>query len=219
MSLSSVVVCPFDITLDTTRYFEYSSCGASIEIIRKIYQIYSMLLEIFDRRTRTDITRRGRLFGMCDRSRRSERGSGLTRREALTGVAVGASLPLVLGGIGETRTRARQRLDVETDENGYVGLSGDALRKVVPEPATVTVTSSLVEPEIVSVYSVDGRFKTRRTEDIPPATVELETDDGHEGFVEDTLVVVVEGEYAESELRRGIEIGSVEEKRSVEDRE
>jgi hypothetical protein len=173
-----------------------------------------MLLEIFDTRTRTDITRRGRFFGMCDRSRRSER-SGLTRREALTGVAVGASLPLVIRGIGATRTRARQRLDVETDENGYVGLSGDALRKVVPEPATVTVTSSLVEPEVVSFYSVDGRFVVRRTEDVPPATVELETSDGQEGFVEDTLVVVVKGEYAESELRRGIEMKSVEEKRSV----
>ena len=214
MSLPSDVVCPCGITFDTTRHVDYSSYGVSIEIIRRIYQIYSMLLEIFDTHTRTGITRRGRFFGMCDRSRRSER-SGLTRREALTGVAVGASLPLVIRGIGATRTRARQRLDVETDENGYVGLSGDALRKVVPEPATVTVTSSLVEPEVVSFYSVDGRFEVRRTEDVPPATVELETSDGQEGFVEDTLVVVVEGEYAESELRRGIEMKSVEEKRSV----
>ena len=174
-----------------------------------------MIVEIFDTRTRTDITHSGRISYMRDRSRRSERQNGLTRREALTGIAVGASLPLVVGGLGATRTRARQRLDVETDGNGYVGLSGDVLREVVPEPATVTVTSSLVKPDIVSVYSVDGRFEVRRTEDVPPATVELETSDGQEGFVEDTLVVVVKGEYAESELRRGIEMKSVEEKRSV----
>ena len=146
---------------------------------------------------------------MGGETRRRNKDAKLSRRGLLTATAGCATAPFFVDTFAFSETQARQKVAVETSEDGYIEISSKALHGPAQEPASLAVSSVLDEARLIDTETVNGRISLTSDDDRLPATVRMEAAVGS-GVVSDTVVVIGGNDDVRAEIRRRVELEAVE---------